>query len=62
MGYILGRVSPLGQKRKLKTVIDESAQLFESIYISAGHRGLELEISPLVLTELTQAKFNAICN
>lgn len=56
-GYVLGGVSPLGQKKKLKTVIDESAQLIDSIYVSAGQRGLEVELSPFILAKLTQAKF-----
>lgn len=45
-GYVLGGVSPLGQKKKLKTIIDSSAEVHETIYISAGRRGLELELSP----------------
>ncbi len=61
-GYILGGVSPLAQKKKLTTVIDESAQTFESIYVSAGQRGLEVELSPRALVELTQASVDAICN
>ncbi len=61
-GYILGGVSPLAQKKKLTTVIDESAQSFESIYVSAGQRGLEVELSPHALVELTQARVDAICN
>ncbi len=61
-GYVLGGVSPLGQKKKLKTIIDESAQSFESIYVSAGQRGLEVEISPFDLAELTQARFVEIIN
>ncbi len=60
-GYILGGVSPLGQRKRLKTVIDESAQKHKSIFISAGQRGLELELFPLILAELTQASFVAIC-
>jgi len=60
-GYVLGGVSPLGQRKRLKTVIDESAQLYKSIFISAGQRGLEVELSPLILAELTQASFVAIC-
>jgi Cys-tRNA(Pro)/Cys-tRNA(Cys) deacylase len=59
-GYILGGVSPLGQKKRLKTVIDESAFLFDSIYVSAGKRGLEVEISPHDLQTLLQADSSKI--
>lgn len=56
-GYVLGGVSPLGQKKQLKTVIDQSAKSFETIYISAGRRGLELELSPHDLQKLTVGLF-----
>ena len=56
-GYILGGVSPLGQKKLLKTVIDISAQNFETIFISGGRRGLDLEMNPLDLQKLTRASF-----
>jgi len=54
-GYILGGVSPLGQKKRLKTVIDQSAFEFESIFVSAGKRGLEVEVDPKDLEKLLQA-------
>ena len=54
-GYILGGVSPLGQKKRLKTVIDQSAFEFESIFVSAGKRGLEVEVVPKDLEKLLQA-------
>lgn len=60
-GYILGGVSPLGQKKRLKTVIDSSAKQFTSIYVSAGRRGLEVELSPTELAKLTNAVFADIC-
>lgn len=59
-GYVLGGVSPLGQKRPLATFIDESAQLFERIHVSAGRRGLEIELAPEDLATLTQGHFVAL--
>lgn len=56
-GYVLGGVSPLGQKVSLTTVIDETAQLWETIFVSAGRRGLDIEVSPLALAELAGARF-----
>lgn len=54
-GYVLGGVSPLGQKKKLNTYLDASALQFDTIYVSAGRRGLEIELSPQDLMLLTQA-------
>jgi Cys-tRNA(Pro)/Cys-tRNA(Cys) deacylase len=59
-GYVLGGVSPLGQKRKLKTFIDASAQGLPTIYVSAGRRGLEIELSPADLARLTRGIFAPI--
>jgi len=56
-GYVLGGVSPLGQKKKLKTIIDSCAENFSTIYISAGRRGLEIELNPNDLKNLTGGKF-----
>jgi len=59
-GYILGGVSPLGQKKLLKTVINLSAKDYETIFISGGRRGLDIEINPLDLQKLTKAIFTNI--
>ena len=59
-GYVLGGVSPLGQKRRLKTIIDSSAQGFPTIYVSAGRRGLEIELSPADLKRLVDGQFAEI--
>ncbi|HPB73528.1 MAG TPA: Cys-tRNA(Pro) deacylase [Phycicoccus sp.] len=54
-GYVLGGISPLGQKRRLPTVIDESAELFDVVYVSGGRRGLSLGVAPADLIALTDA-------
>ncbi len=59
-GYVLGGVSPLGQKRRLRTFIDVSAQQFETVMVSAGRRGLEIELSAADLQTLSSAKFAEI--
>ena len=59
-GYVLGGVSPLGQKKKLDTVVDDSAQNCASLFVSAGRRGLELELAPADLLRLTNGRYAAI--
>ena len=59
-GYVLGGVSPVGQKRALTTVIDERARVYESIYVSAGRRGLEVELTAGDLAMVTHGLFEII--
>ena len=54
-GYVAGGISPLGQRRSLTTYLDESAPEFETIFVSAGRRGLEMELAPADLISLTRA-------
>ena len=59
-GYVLGGVSPLGQKKPLLTIIDNSSELFATIFVSAGKRGVEIELSAKDLAQMTQANFSAL--
>ena len=56
-GYIHGGCSPIGMKKPFKTVIDETAQLFEAIYVSGGRPGLQIEIAPETLAAIINAEF-----
>ncbi|CAI8240257.1 MAG: Cys-tRNA(Pro)/Cys-tRNA(Cys) deacylase YbaK [Glaciecola sp. HTCC2999] len=60
-GYIMGGVSPFGQKTKLTTIIASSALELNTMYVSAGKRGLEIGISPKSLNQLLDAQFADIC-
>jgi len=59
-GYVLGGISPLGQRKRLATVLDASAHGHDRILVSAGRRGLELELAPADLIRLTGAVTAAI--
>jgi Cys-tRNA(Pro)/Cys-tRNA(Cys) deacylase len=54
-GYVLGAVSPLGQRNRLPTIVDASAMAFERIYVSAGRRGWDIALAPADLARLTGA-------
>ena len=56
-GYVLGGVSALGQKKRLRTFIDASARGLETLYISAGRCGLEIELAPTALQAVTKGAF-----
>lgn len=59
-GYVTGGISPLGQRRRLPTIVDESAAEHETIHVSAGRRGLEVELAPDDLVALTGAELRRI--
>lgn len=54
-GYVIGGISPMGQKKQHRTVVDRSASAWPTIFVSGGRRGLEAELAPTDLIEITRA-------
>jgi Cys-tRNA(Pro)/Cys-tRNA(Cys) deacylase len=61
-GYVVGGISPLGQRKRLPVIIDESAASFPTVFCSAGRRGLEVELAPSDLVKVANATLARIAS
>lgn len=59
-GYVVGGISPIGQKLQHETVLDETAELYDTVYVSGGRRGFDIELAPADLVRATGAVIAAI--
>lgn len=61
-GYVVGGISPIGQKKTLLTIIHDTIKEFDTVFVSAGKRGVQIELAPDDLARLTQGKYDCICD
>jgi len=59
-GYVVGGISPIGQKSRLLTVLDDTASLWPTIYVSGGRRGFDIELAPSDVLRITGGQLAAI--
>lgn len=59
-GYVVGGISPIGQKTRHRTVLDETAELYDTVYVSGGRRGFDIELAPADLLRITGGTVAAI--
>lgn len=59
-GYVVGGISPVGQRTALRTVLDESALAYDSIFVSGGRRGFDIELAPADLVQVTSAVIHPV--
>lgn len=59
-GYVIGGISPIGQRTRLRAVLDHSVQGFDTVFVSGGRRGLDIELAPDALIDATDAVLAAI--
>jgi Cys-tRNA(Pro)/Cys-tRNA(Cys) deacylase len=59
-GYVVGGISPIGQRSRLRVVVDASAERFDTVYVSAGRRGLQVQLSPADLVRAASAQLASI--
>jgi Cys-tRNA(Pro)/Cys-tRNA(Cys) deacylase len=61
-GYVVGGISPIGQKTPHPTVLDETVELWDTVFVSGGRRGFDLELAPADLVRVTGATIAAIAS
>jgi Cys-tRNA(Pro)/Cys-tRNA(Cys) deacylase len=59
-GFVVGGISPIGQKTRFPTVVDETAEVFDTVFVSGGRRGFDVELAPSALIRITDATVASI--